>query len=282
MKTILMTGATSGIGLEASVVLAQQGHRVVMVGRDEAKTRACVDDVKRRSGSATVDWLLADFLKLDSVRALAAAYRAKYDRLDVLVNNAGTVFEKRTVTADGFEATWQVNHLGGFLLTHLLQDLVVRSAPGRIVVVSSVGHYRGTMDLQDPGFANGGYSIMGAYGRSKLANVMMTRSLAKRLQGTGVMVNALHPGAVATNIWSNAPRWTQPILGVVKALFMISPQAGAETITFLATSPEVDGKTGLYFEKNAPRTPSALSRDDTLCEALWALSETQTATRGNS
>ncbi len=272
MKTILLTGATSGIGFEASLTLAREGHRVVMVGRDEAKTLKCVAEVKQRTGSSTVESLLADFSSQASVRALAAAYRTKYDRLDVLVNNAGAVFNERGVTADGIENTFAVNHLGCFLLTNLLLDLVVKSAPARIVVVASTRHYRGTMDLDDLGFEKGGYSIMGAYSRSKLGNVLMTRSLAKRLEGKGVTVNALHPGVVATHIWSGAPGWSQPLFALIKPLFMITPEQGGRTLSYLATSPEVEGRTGLYFEKNKSKEPAPLAKDDGLAERLWVKS----------
>ena len=270
MKTILVTGATSGIGLEASVVFAREGNLVVMVGRDAKKTEAAVATVKQRSGGQSVEWLLCDFTSLASVRKLAADYRAKYDRLDVLVNNAGTVYAARTLTGDGIEGTFEVNHLGPFLLTELLEDLLVKSSPARVVNVSSTGHYRGTMNFDDLGFERGGYSIMQAYSRSKLGNVMFTRSLAKKLADKGVTVNALHPGAVATNIWSKAPGWAQPILSLAKSLFMISPEKGGQTITYLATSPEVANTSGKYFEKNREKTPSALARDDAACERLWA------------
>src|SRR6185295_9334826 len=200
-KTVLVTGATSGIGLEASVALARQGARVIMVGRNQAKTEAARADVASRSGSKEVSYLLTDFASQASVRALADAVRSRADRLDVLVNNAGGVNKARTVTADGIETTFAVNHLGYFLLTNLLLDLVVKSAPARIVTVASVGHRRGTMDFDDLGFARG-YSIMKAYARSKLANVLFAAELARRLAGTGVTSNSLHPGAVATNIWS--------------------------------------------------------------------------------
>jgi NAD(P)-dependent dehydrogenase (short-subunit alcohol dehydrogenase family) len=269
---VLVTGATSGIGLEASVTLAREGHLVVMVGRDEQKTLKCVAEVKQRSGATTVEHLLCDFASQASIRALAAAYRAKYDRLDVLVNNAGLVSNERTVTKDGIETTFAVNHLGYFLLTNLLLDLVVKSAPSRIVVVSSTGHYGGTMDLDDLGYEKGGYSIMGAYRRSKLGNVMMTRSLAKQLEGKGVTVNALHPGGVATNIWTGAPGWAQPLLTIVKALFLITPEQGGKTLTFLATSPEVEGKTGLYFEKNKAKECAAIAKDEGLAQKLWVKS----------
>ncbi len=269
MKTILITGATNGIGLEAAVTLAREGHQVVLVGRDEGRTRRSVDAVKQRSGSGQVEALSCDFSSQASIRALADAYRKKYDRLDVLVNNAGTVNAERLVTKEGLENTFAVNHLGYFLLTNLLLDLVVKSAPSRIVVVASTGHYRGTLNLDDLGFEKGGYGIMAAYRRSKLANVMMTRSLAKRLEGKGVTVNALHPGGVATGIWDRAPKWAQPILAVVKKLVLITPEEGGKTISYLATSPEVEGKTGLYFEKNKPKECAALAKDEALAEKLW-------------
>ncbi len=272
MKTILVTGATSGIGLEASVTLAREGHKVVLVGRDEARTRRTVDEVKQRSGSSNVESMLCDFSSQASIRAFAEAYRAKYDRLEVLVNNAGTVNEHRSVTQDGIESTFAVNHLGYFLLTNLLLELLVKSAPSRIVVVSSAGHYRGTMDLEDLGFEKGGYGIMKAYTRSKLANVMMTRSLAKRLEGKGVTVNALHPGGVATRIWDGAPKWSQPILAVVKKLVLISPEQGGKTLSYLATSPEVEGVSGKYFEKNKQKGCAPLARDEALAEKLWVKS----------
>ncbi len=275
MKTILLTGATSGIGYEASVALAREGHRVVMVGRDAEKTARCVAEVKARSGSTAVESLLADFTSLASVRALAAAFLERYDRLDVLVNNAGTVYSARTVTGDGFEATWAVNHLAGFLLTELLRERLLQSAPSRVVWVSSTGHYRGTMDLSDVGFERGGYFIMKAYARSKLANVLMARGLAKQLEGRGVTVNALHPGVVGTRIWDGAPGWVRPLLAPLRAFFMLTPEEGAKTITWLATGPEGEGQTGLYFEKNRPRTPSALARDDGLVEQVWRLSASQ-------
>ena len=272
MKTILITGSTNGIGLEAAVTLAREGHKVVLVGRDEAKTRRSVDEVKQRSGSVNVESLLGDFSSQASVRALAEAYRKKYDRLDVLVNNAGTVNTERVLTKDGLENTFAVNHLGYFLLTQLLLDLVIKSAPARIVVVSSAGHYRGTMDLEDLGFEKGGYGIMAAYTRSKLANVMMTRSLAKRLDGKGVTVNALHPGGVATGIWERAPSWTRPLIAVLKKVAFITPEEGSKTLTYLATSPEVEGKTGLYFEKNKPKECAPLAKDEVLAEKLWVKS----------
>jgi len=267
-KTVVVTGATSGIGLEAAVSLATQGARTVLVGRNPAKTAAAVETVRKRSGSAAVESALCDFSTQASVRKLAADLRGRCERIHVLVNNAGGVSAQRTLTADGIESTFAVNHLGYFLLTNLLLDVLRASAPARIVNVASVAHYRGTMDFDDLGFERG-YQLMKAYSRSKLANVLFTRELAKRLEGTGVTVNALHPGTVATNIWSAAPAWLRPILAVAK-LFMVSPRAGGRRIVHLAASPEVEGTTGSYFENDRSKKPSRLALDDALAARLWS------------
>jgi len=266
-KTVLLTGATSGIGFEASVELARRGATLVMVGRTAAKTASKADEVRRRSGSSGVEFLVCDFASQKQIRELANAFRSRHDSLHVLVNNAGTVFAKRTLSEDGIEATLAVNHLGYFLLTHLLLDLLIKSAPSRIVNVASTAHYRGTLDFEDLMLEHG-YKIMRAYSRSKLANVLFTRELARRLAGTGVTVNALHPGAVASNIWSGAPRWTHPLLALAKR-FMISSAEGAKTILYLATSPDISSQSGLYFERNLPRDPSFLAKDERLAKRLW-------------
>jgi NAD(P)-dependent dehydrogenase (short-subunit alcohol dehydrogenase family) len=264
-KTIVVTGATAGIGLEAALQLAAQGHRLVLVGRNPEKLAQAAERVKA-AGAAEVDTFVADFASLDSVRALAADLRSRLDRIDVLVNNAGGVNDKRTLTTDGFEATFAVNHLAGFLLTELVKDLVVAAAPSRIVFTSSEGHYSGTMDFDDLGYESG-YTIMKAYGRSKLANVLYTRSLATELADSGVTVNALHPGAVATDIWSGAPWFAKPVLAVAKR-FMRSPYDGGATITFLATDPSVEGRTGGFYDNNKLKEPSALAQDDAVAARL--------------
>ena len=271
-KTVLVTGATSGIGLEASVALARQGARVVMVGRNQAKTVAAVADVSARSGSKEVSSLLCDFSSQASVRALADAVRSRVDRLEVLVNNAGGVNKARTVTADGIETTFAVNHLGYFLLTNLLLDLVVKSAPARIVTGASVGHRRGTLDFEDLGFERGGYSIMRAYGRSKLANILFAAELARRLAGTGVTSNSLHPGSVDTNIWSGAPLWAKPIIQIVFRPFFISAEKGGERIVQLAASRDLEDVTGKYFENGEAVDPAPLARDASLATRLWDVS----------
>ena len=266
-KVVLVTGATSGIGLEASVKLARMGADLLMVGRDAKKTESAVAEVKARSGSAKVTALNCDFASQQQIRRLADEVKKIRPRLDVLVNNAGTVSDVRRVTEDGIELTFAVDHLGYFLLTSLLLDLLQKSAPARVVSVASVAHRQGTMDFADLGFASG-YQIMRAYARAKLANVLFTRELAKRLDGKGVTVNCLHPGAVATNIWAKAPWWAKPALAIAK-LFMIDSEKGGDRIVWLATSPDVEGKTGGYYERDALVRPSRLASDDAVATRLW-------------
>jgi retinol dehydrogenase-14 len=271
-KRVLVTGATSGIGLEAARSLARKGADVVLVGRDAGKTARCLEEVRRSAPGAEVTSLLCDFSRQADVRRLADDVLAKFDRLDVLVNNAGSVFRERILTGDGIEATFAVNHLGYFLLTQLLLDRIVRSAPARIVNVASVAHRAGTMNFDDLFFEHG-YRLMRAYGRSKLANVLYTRTLAQKLAGTGVTVNCLHPGTVATNIWSAAPGWVKPLLALLRKVAMISAEQGGERIVHLVVSPELSGTTGQYFEKDRVVYPSRLAQDEAVARRLWEESE---------
>ncbi len=271
-KTILVTGATSGIGLEASVELARRGAKMVLVGRNPEKTLGAVEDVKTRCGASDVTHLLCDFSSQEAIRRLAADYRNRHDRLDVLVNNAGTVYRTRTLTPDGIEATFAVNHLGYFLLTNLLLDLIEKSAPSRIVTVASIGHRGGTLDFDNLGFERGGYRIMRAYARSKLANVLFAAELSRRLAGTGVTSNSLHPGGVNTNIWSGAPAYMKPFITLLLKPFLISAKEGGDTIVQLAADPALDGVTGKYFEKKRPVAPAPLAEDKALARRLWEVS----------
>lgn len=270
-KLIVITGASDGIGLEAASQLAAQGHHLVLVGRTPAKVDAAVRRLREESPASPVESHLCDNTSLADVRGLAHELLAAYPRIDVLINNAGTVFDKRTLTRDGIEATFQVNHLAGFLLTELLLDRLVASAPARIVTTASIAHFSATMDFDDLGFRRR-YQILRAYGRSKLANVLHTRALARRLEGTGVTVNCLHPGAVSTNIWSGAPWFARPVLSVARRMMMISPETGGARIAHLATSPEVEGLTGGYYEQDTLTEPAELARDEAVAARLEAVS----------
>jgi retinol dehydrogenase 14 len=245
---------------------------VVLVGRDAAKTARCLADVRAGAPGAEVSSLLCDFSRQREVRRLADEVLRGFDRLDVLVNNAGTVFKDRTLTEDGIEATFAVNHLGYFLLTQLLIDRIVRSAPARIVNVASIAHRRATMDFDDLFFERG-YFLMKAYGRSKLGNVLYTRLLAQKLAGTGVTVSSLHPGTVDTGIWSGAPAWTKPLIAILRKFAFISAEEGGRRIVQLVMSPELSGTTGQYFENGKLVAPAPLARDDALARRLWQESE---------
>jgi retinol dehydrogenase-14 len=271
-KRVLVTGATNGIGLEAARSLAGQGAKVVLVGRDAAKTARCLADIRASAPGAEVSSLLCDFSRQKEVRRLADEILRRFDRLDVLVNNAGTVFKNRTLTEDGIEATFAVNHLGYFLLTQLLLERIVESAPARIVNVASIAHRRASMDFEDLFFEHG-YFLMKAYGRSKLGNVLYTRLLAQKLAGTGVTVNSLHPGAVDTGIWSAAPAWTKPLIAILRKFFFISAEEGGRRIVQLVANPELSGTTGQYFENGRIVDPAPRARDDALARRLWQESE---------
>ncbi|MGI8523288.1 MAG: SDR family NAD(P)-dependent oxidoreductase [Nocardioides sp.] len=236
-------------------------------GADAGQARGRLRRITEQSPGTPVASYSCDFARLDDVRRLAGQLLDACERIDVLVDNAGTVFDKRTLTADGHESTFAVNHLAPFLLTELLLDRIVASAPARIVITSSTGHYAGTMDFGDLGFERG-YSIMRAYSRSKLANALYTRHLARRLDGTGVTANCLHPGTVATRIWSGAPWYARPVLAVAKRVGMISPAEGGRTLTHLATDPALEGSTGLYFDRLRPKRPSDVALDDAVADRL--------------
>jgi retinol dehydrogenase 14 len=270
--TYVITGGSDGIGLECAsqVAKAEPGCRIVVVGRDPRRTAAAVGRLRAESPQCRTDSLLCDFADQAAVRRLAEDLLQTCPRIDVLVNNAGTVFSRRTVTADGVEATFAVNHLAGFLLTELLLERIRESAPARIVFTSSEGHYSGTLDLDDVGFEHG-YSVMRAYSRSKLANVLTARHLARRLERTGVTVTSLHPGAIATNIWSRAPWFARPVLAVAKRR-MESPAVGGSRLAYLAINPDVEGRTGGYYDRNRLRDPSSLAQDDALGDRLYDLS----------
>jgi NAD(P)-dependent dehydrogenase (short-subunit alcohol dehydrogenase family) len=268
-KICLVTGATSGIGKATALSLAQMGATVVMVGRDRAKGEAVLSEIKTKSGNDAVGLLLADLSSQASIRQLAENFRQQYTQLHVLINNAGVVMLTRRETVDGLEMTLAVDHLAPFLLTNLLLDVLRASAPARIVNVSSGSHEAASIDMDDLQ-SKKRYKFMGAYGQAKLALVMFTYELARRLQGTGVTANCLHPGFVATNIGQSGVGPAGRV--VVKVIFSglgISPEEGAKTSIYLATSPEVEGVTGKYFVKSIPKRSAAISYDESLQRQLW-------------
>jgi NAD(P)-dependent dehydrogenase (short-subunit alcohol dehydrogenase family) len=273
-KICLVTGATLGIGKETALGLARLGAHVVIVGRHEQRARATAAWIVEQSGNPQVDPLVADLSLQSEVRRLAAAVNAIYPRLDVLVNNAGAVFTRREMTAEGFERTWALNHLAEFLLTQLLLDKLKASAPARIVNVASDAHRSGVIDF-DNLQGEKKYSGIGAYSQSKLANIMFTSALARRLAGAGVTANCLHPGVVATGFGHNTPGIVDMVLKLMRP-FLIGPAKGAETSIYLASSPEVADVSGEYFAKRKRAASSTRSLDVAVQERLWAVSEQQT------
>ncbi|CAN5866648.1 SDR family oxidoreductase [soil metagenome] len=271
-KVCLVTGPTSGIGEVTARELAKLGATVIVLGRSREKAEATVEEIKTASGNGAVEYLLADLSSQKEIRNLPREFKARHDRLDVLVNNAGTVFAEYGETVDGVERTFTVNHLNYFLLTNLLLDTLKASAPSRIVNVASGAHQGAELDFDDLGTKRN-YGFMKAYGRSKLANVMFTYELARRLEGTRVTVNALHPGSVATSIGTNNKVWyVRPALALFR-LFSTTPEKGAETSVYLASSPEVEDVTGQYFVNKKPVASSKASYGEETAKRLWRVSE---------
>ncbi len=268
-KVCLITGATSGIGLESARALARQGATVVLSGRDKGRGEAALAEVRRTVPDAKLDLMLADLTSLASVRQLAQDFQRKYSKLDVLLNNAGLILDQRKVTPDGFEATFGTNHLAHFLLTNLLLDLLKSSGAARVVNVSSEAHRMGSLDfLDDPQAERGGYSAMKVYGNSKLANILFSRGLTKRLQGTKVTANSLHPGVVRTGFGLNSEGFFKHLVKLA-APFMLSAEGGARTSVYLASSPEVEGVSAKYFIKSKPVRESKAAQSDEAAEKLW-------------
>ena len=275
-KTCLVTGGSDGIGYAAALELARMGATVLVIGRNAEKTEAAVASIRRETGNPSVSFLLADLSSQREVRRLADEVKERAPRLDVLLNNAGAIFLSHQTSVDGIEMTFALNHLGYFLLTTLLQELLEQSVPSRIVNVSSSSHYSaGNFRLEDLPRPGNGRSYQ-AYGRSKLCNVLFTYELARRLEGSGVTVNALHPGLVRTRIARN-----NGVLGWVANFFIgvrgVAATKGAETLVYLASSPDVQAVTGKFFIDCRDVASSSLSYDTGLAAELWDLSERLTA-----
>jgi len=266
-RVFLVTGANSGIGKATALGLVRLGGTVVMACRSATRGEAARQDVVRDSGNSKVYLEIVDLASEESTRSFAEQFKRKYPRLDVLVNNAGVYTSHREVTQDGLERTFEVNYLSGFLLTHLLLDLLKKSAPSRIVNVSSSAHVGGTIHFDDLQ-GEQRYSGFGAYGQSKLAQVLFTRELARRLESTGVTVNACHPGVIRTNLGFGG---ASVIVRFVR-MFFKGPEKGAETPIYLAVSPDVEGVTGKYFANKRVREPSRVAQDPDVARRLFDVS----------
>jgi retinol dehydrogenase 14 len=259
-KIVLITGSTDGIGRQAALEIAALGATLVVHGRDAQRGNNAVEEIRTATGNKKVELLIADFSSMNEVRRMAAEVQQRWGALHVLINNAGVFMNEKLLTADGFEMTLAVNHLAPFLLTNLLLGLLQKSAPARIITVSSVAHTRGKLDFEnlngDKHF--GGY---GAYALSKLANVLFTYELSEKLEGTGVTSNCLHPGVIGTKLL----RTGFNITGA-------STADGAGTLIYLATSPEVSAVTGKYFQEKTETPSSPIAQDAALRKRLWDLS----------
>ncbi len=274
-KVAVITGGNSGIGKATAVALARAGADILIAARDDARGRKAVEEIRRLAGSDLVDLVVFDLGDLRSVRRGASEILDRSGRIDVLLNNAGLVLSSRTVTEDGFETTFGVNHLGPFYLTGLLIDRLVASAPSRVVNVSSSAHRQvsGGLDFDDLQ-AERIYNGIQVYARSKLANILFTTELARRLDGTGVTVNAVHPGVVATGYGRDGD--TNGIVSLGLTLirpFVLSPEKGSRTLVYLASSPEVARESGSYFSSCRKRQPSAAALDADSARRLWSVSE---------
>lgn len=270
-KTVVITGASNGIGKAAAVALAKLGARVVLVCRDAGRGRAAADEASRAGVKAEL--VLADLSAMKEVRRAADELLRLCPRLDVLVNNAGAMNQTRETTADGFERTFATNHLAYFLLTNLLLERLKTSGPARIVNVSSHAHRRASKGLPfDDLHAERGYNSWDAYGQSKLANILFTRELARRLEGCPVAANAMHPGIVATGFGLNSTGLFNLAIRAFQ-LLMLTPEQGADTIVYLASAPEAGSMKGRYFVKRREQTPKLPALDDAAARRLWEVSE---------
>ena len=270
-KTVLITGGTSGIGKATAVALAAMGADVVIVGRNPERGRAALEEIKAHSHSESVELMLADLCAQAEVRRLAEEFLERYDRLDVLANNAGLVQSKRSETPDDIETTLATNHLAPFLLTSLLLETLEQSAPSRVITVSSEAQRWGNMDFEDLQ-SRRKYRGFPVYGMTKLANIMFTYELAERLNGTGVTATCLHPGSVGTNFGQNNKGPMALFFRTFKP-FMRSSEKGADTLVWLASSPEIDGVSGKYFFDRKEIEAKKVAYDPAARRTLWEVSE---------
>ncbi len=278
-KVCLITGANSGIGKITAIELAKKGAKIVMVCRNPQKAEEARKEIIEKSKNDSVDILLADFSSQKQIKAVAEEFKQKYDRLDVLLNNAGFIAgSKRETTEDGYETTFAVNHLGYFMLTNLLIDPLKATPSARVISVSSAAHYFSRLDLDNLQLEKG-YSSIKAYALSKLCNILFARELAKRLAGTNITSNCLHPGGVATNFASDSTPFFKFLFSIGKP-FLISAEKGAETSIYLSSSPEVANVSGEYFDKKRIKKTSSAASNQENMKQLWELSTEMTHLQG--
>lgn len=271
-EVVLITGGSSGMGKATAIELAKVGYYVVILCRSSERGETALSEIIKESGSRDVNLFICDLGNQASIRNFAKEFKNKYKKLNILINNAGVILPGRHITNDGYELQFGVNHLGHFLLTNLLLDIIINSSPSRIVTVSSGAHKTGKIHFDDINLKNN-YSIIKAYSQSKLANVLFTYELAERLKGTGVTANCLHPGAVATQMGINRDTgFGAFITGLLRPFFQ-TPVEGAATSIYLASSAQVEGVTGKYFYKKKPVKSSKISYDKDLGKKLWSFSE---------
>jgi NAD(P)-dependent dehydrogenase (short-subunit alcohol dehydrogenase family) len=271
-KTVVITGATSGIGEVAAEQLAQMGARIVLVARYRSRGEGTLQRLRKKAPGLAHSVHYADLTRISEMKRVGAEIAEAEPRIDVLVNNAGAMFSTRKLTGDRLEYTFALNHMAYFVVTQELRERLVASAPARVVNTSSAAHQSAWLDFDDLQLAKS-FGAMKAYGRSKLCNILFTRELARRLYDTGVTANCLHPGFVATRFGDESGGLISRFVGLAK-LLAISPEKGAETIIYLASSPEIAATTGQYFHKCRPIAPSRAAQDDRTALSLWERSAT--------
>jgi NAD(P)-dependent dehydrogenase (short-subunit alcohol dehydrogenase family) len=274
-KVRIITGATDGIGKCTAMELARRGGTVIIVGRDSQKCIQTTDEIRNASNNPEIDYIVADLSSQKDIRRMVAEFREKYQRLDVLVNNVGAAFIQRQLSVDGIEKTFALNHLSYFLITNLLLDMLILSAPARIVNVSSGSHFGKRLDFDNLQLHKG-YKSPEAYSRAKLANILFTYELDRRLKGSGVTTTAMNPGRVATKIWKDVGSVIGPLMTWFMARTAQSPEEGAQGVIFLASSPDVEGVSGKYFRKKVEMESDPETYDPDVARRLWEISEKMT------